>query len=37
MFCGDYEARTLRAVYGYLDGWGQLGPELANQARAMMA
>ena len=37
VFCGDYEARTLRTVYGYLDGWGELGPELANQARAMMA
>ena len=31
IFCGDYEARSLRAVYGYKDGWGALGPQLAEE------
>ena len=26
IFSGDYEARSLRAVYGYKEGWGTLGP-----------
>ena len=29
VMCGDYEARTLREVYGYHPGWGTLGPEIA--------
>jgi glutamate synthase domain-containing protein 2 len=28
---GDYEARTLRSVYGYKDGWGELGAELRGE------
>ncbi|MER8098094.1 FMN-binding glutamate synthase family protein [Streptomyces goshikiensis] len=28
---GDYDARTLGSVYGYKDGWGSLGPELAHE------
>ncbi|MCW5252927.1 FMN-binding glutamate synthase family protein [Streptomyces sp. SHP 1-2] len=28
---GDYEARTLAGVYGYKDGWGELGPRLAQE------
>ena len=24
IMCGDYEARSLRSVYGYKDGWGEL-------------
>ncbi|MFB7948041.1 FMN-binding glutamate synthase family protein [Kitasatospora phosalacinea] len=33
---GDYEARTLAAVYGYKDGWGRLGPELAEEVTALL-
>ncbi len=29
IFSGDYEARSLRAVYGYKEGWGSLGAHLA--------
>jgi glutamate synthase domain-containing protein 2 len=36
IFCGDYEARSLAAVYGYKDGWGELGPELAAGITAVM-
>src|SRR5689334_4000848 len=36
IFCGDYEARSLSAVYGYKDGWGELGPELAAAITAEM-
>ena len=28
---GDYEARSLSEVYGYQDGWGELGPDLRAQ------
>jgi glutamate synthase domain-containing protein 2 len=28
IFNGDYDARSLAGVYGYKDGWGQLGPGL---------
>ncbi|GAB4012797.1 FMN-binding glutamate synthase family protein [Nocardioides ultimimeridianus] len=28
IFNGDYDARSLAGVYGYKDGWGELGPAL---------
>ncbi|MFC1407008.1 MULTISPECIES: FMN-binding glutamate synthase family protein [Streptacidiphilus] len=34
---GDYEARTLAGVYGYKDGWGELGPQLADELTALLA
>lgn len=37
VLCGDYEARSLRSVYGYKDGWGQLGPRLAAEITTLMA
>src|SRR6195952_1492752 len=37
VLCGDYEARTLREVYGYHPGWGTLGPEIAAQITELMA
>ncbi|MGW1175394.1 FMN-binding glutamate synthase family protein [Kitasatospora sp. NPDC002543] len=33
---GDYEARTLGGVYGYKEGWGELGPRLAEEITALM-
>lgn len=33
---GDYDARTLAGVYGYKDGWGELGPELAREITALL-
>ncbi|MGW5354775.1 FMN-binding glutamate synthase family protein [Streptomyces sp. NPDC004031] len=33
---GDYDARTLAGVYGYKDGWGELGPDLAAKIAAVM-
>ncbi|MFI0717544.1 FMN-binding glutamate synthase family protein [Streptomyces sp. NPDC021224] len=33
---GDYDARTLAGVYGYKDGWGELGPDLAAGITAVM-
>ncbi|RPE35256.1 FMN-binding glutamate synthase family protein [Kitasatospora cineracea] len=33
---GDYEARTLASVYGYKEGWGRLGPELAEEITALL-
>ncbi|MFF8916994.1 FMN-binding glutamate synthase family protein [Streptomyces sp. NPDC015032] len=33
---GDYDARTLASVYGYKDGWGELGPELAQEITALV-
>lgn len=33
---GDYDARTLASVYGYKDGWGELGPELAQKITALL-
>jgi len=36
IFAGDYEARSLSAVYGYKDGWGELGDELAEEVTALM-
>ncbi|WP_031069619.1 FMN-binding glutamate synthase family protein [Streptomyces sp. NRRL WC-3742] len=33
---GDYEARTLSAVYGYKEGWGALGPDLASEITALV-
>ncbi|MFI6892539.1 FMN-binding glutamate synthase family protein [Streptomyces sp. NPDC050256] len=33
---GDYEARTLASVYGYKDGWGELGPELAQEITTLL-
>ena len=37
VFCGDYEARSLRDVYGYQDGWGTLGAHLAREITELMA
>lgn len=36
IFCGDYEARSLAAVYGYKDGWGELSGTLADEIAAVM-
>jgi glutamate synthase domain-containing protein 2 len=36
IFCGDYEARSLAAVYGYKDGWGELGGALAEEITRLM-
>ncbi|MFD0023225.1 FMN-binding glutamate synthase family protein [Streptomyces sp. NPDC058382] len=33
---GDYDARVLAGVYGYKDGWGELGPELAQEITALL-
>jgi hypothetical protein len=33
---GDYEARTLASVYGYKDGWGELGPHLAKEITELL-
>ncbi|HEY9329986.1 MAG TPA: FMN-binding glutamate synthase family protein [Streptomyces sp.] len=33
---GDYDARTLASVYGYKDGWGEIGPELAQEITALL-
>ncbi len=37
IFCGDYEARSLRAVYDYKETWGELGPALAAEITELMA
>lgn len=36
IFNGDYEARSLASVYGYKDGWGELGPELTAELLRIM-
>ena len=36
IFNGDYEARSLASVYGYKDGWGQLGPGLREEVLRIM-
>ncbi|HET6154332.1 MAG TPA: FMN-binding glutamate synthase family protein [Marmoricola sp.] len=36
IFCGDYEARSLGAVYGYKTGWGELSPSLATEITRLM-
>ncbi|MEU8705062.1 FMN-binding glutamate synthase family protein [Streptomyces sp. NPDC048565] len=33
---GDYDARTLLSVYGYKNGWGELGPHLAEEITALL-
>ncbi|MFT4264271.1 MAG: FMN-binding glutamate synthase family protein [Nocardioides sp.] len=33
---GDYEARSLAAVYDYKEGWGELGPDLAREITTLM-
>ncbi|MFE6667396.1 FMN-binding glutamate synthase family protein [Streptomyces sp. NPDC057697] len=33
---GDYDARTLASVYGYKEGWGELGPELAQEITTLL-
>ncbi|MFZ3566165.1 FMN-binding glutamate synthase family protein [Streptomyces sp. BH097] len=33
---GDYEARTLGSVYGYKDGWGELGKDLAEEITELL-
>ncbi|MFD8688273.1 FMN-binding glutamate synthase family protein [Streptomyces sp. NPDC059651] len=33
---GDYEARALASVYGYKEGWGELGPEPAREITALL-
>ena len=37
IFNGDYEARTLGAVYGYKDGWGELGAPLRQELLRLMS
>ncbi|MET0825402.1 MAG: glutamate synthase-related protein, partial [Acidimicrobiales bacterium] len=37
IFRGDYSAQSLRAVYGYKDGWGELGAEIADDLRRLMS
>ena len=34
---GDYDARTLGSVYGYKEGWGELGPHLAEELTTLLA
>ncbi len=34
---GDYEAASLHSMYGYKEGWGSLGPELADRITSLMA
>ncbi len=36
IFLGDYDARSLSSVYGYKDGWGELGPDLAAEITRLM-
>ncbi|WP_408898096.1 FMN-binding glutamate synthase family protein [Nocardioides sp. R1-1] len=36
IFNGDYDARSLASVYGYKDGWGELGPALREQVVRLM-
>lgn len=36
IFNGDYDARSLASVYGYKDGWGELGPELRQEVLRFM-
>ncbi len=33
---GDYEARSLASLYGYKDGWGELGPALREEVVRLM-
>ncbi len=33
---GDYDARSLGSAYGYKDGWGSLGPELAHEIAELL-
>ncbi|MFF2703651.1 FMN-binding glutamate synthase family protein [Streptomyces cyaneofuscatus] len=33
---GDYDARSLGSVYGYKDGWGSLGPQLAHEIAELL-
>ncbi|MFI7007613.1 FMN-binding glutamate synthase family protein [Streptomyces sp. NPDC050145] len=33
---GDYDARTLASVYGYKDGWGELGEDLADEITTLL-
>lgn len=37
IFRGDYSAQSLHAVYGYKDGWGELGPEISKDLHRLMA
>jgi hypothetical protein len=37
VLCGDYEARSLREVYGYAEGWGELGPTLKSELMDLVA
>lgn len=36
IFNGDYDARSLAAVYGYKEGWGELGPRLREEVVRLM-
>jgi glutamate synthase domain-containing protein 2 len=36
IFSGDYEARTLASVYGYKDGWGEIGPQIKHDLMAVL-
>jgi glutamate synthase domain-containing protein 2 len=37
IFLGDYGAQSLRTVYGYKEGWGQLGRPLAEEVSKLMS
>ncbi len=36
IFNGDYDARSLASVYGYKDGWGELGADLRAEVLRFM-
>lgn len=36
IFSGDYEARTLASVYGYKDGWGEIGTQIQKDLMAVL-
>ena len=36
IFSGDYEARTLASVYGYKDGWGEIGSQIQKDLMSVL-
>ncbi|WP_182377826.1 FMN-binding glutamate synthase family protein [Nocardioides sp. WS12] len=36
IFNGDYDARSLASVYGYKEGWGEIGPDLRDEIVRLM-
>ncbi|BBH17021.1 FMN-binding glutamate synthase family protein [Nocardioides baekrokdamisoli] len=36
IFSGDYEARTLASVYGYKDGWGEIGSQIHQDLMSVL-